>query len=219
MYKQTITLANRYEVCKLLAKHMLACDMQEFNTVNMSGIIDRGVNSLLGSTLYAIPDSLYVVVTAAFQDIHAEGTTVGIQLLLCPNGLNKQHYRSVMSAIREDLRKRGVTWLITSRRVSPYKYLYEYKPIQEVNMGVVKDVLKGVMGIDDSARKAAERAAEQQEKNMRAQTAQADAAAKLEAANALGQVANVQAGGQEARDVYEPKKKRGSGDTLGINTL
>ena len=86
-------------------------------------------------------------------------------------------------------------------------------------MGVVKDVLKGAMGIDDSARKAAEKAAEQQEKNMRAQTAQADAAAKLEAANARGQVANVQAGGQEASDVYEPKKKRGSGDTLGINTL
>lgn len=86
-------------------------------------------------------------------------------------------------------------------------------------MGVVKDVLKGALGMDDSARKAAEKAAEQQEKNMRAQTAQADAAAKLEAENALGQVANVQAGGQEASDVYEPKKKRVSGDTLGINTL
>ena len=86
-------------------------------------------------------------------------------------------------------------------------------------MGVVKDVLKGAMGMDDSARKAAEKAAEQQEKNMRAQTAQADAAAKLEAENAMGQVANVQAGGQEASDVYVPKKKRGSGDTLGINTL
>ena len=86
-------------------------------------------------------------------------------------------------------------------------------------MGVVKDVLKGALGMDDSARKAAEKAAEQQEKNMRAQTAQADAAAKLEAENAMGQVANVQAGGQEASDVYAPKKKRGSGDTLGINTL
>ena len=86
-------------------------------------------------------------------------------------------------------------------------------------MGVVKDVLKGALGMDDSARKAAEKAAEQQEKNMRAQTAQADAAAKLEAENAMGQVANVQAGGQEASDVYEPKKKRGSGDILGINTL
>ena len=86
-------------------------------------------------------------------------------------------------------------------------------------MGVVKDVLKGAMGMDDSARKAAEKAAEQQEKNMRAQTAQADAAAKLEAENAMGQVANVQAGGQEASDVYEPKKKRGSGGALGINTL
>ena len=86
-------------------------------------------------------------------------------------------------------------------------------------MGVVKDVLKGALGMDDSARKAAEKAAEQQEKNMRAQTAQADAAAKLEAENAMGQVANVQAGGQEASDVYEPKKKRVSGDTLGINTL
>ena len=86
-------------------------------------------------------------------------------------------------------------------------------------MGVVKDVLKGALGMDDSARKAAEKAAEQQEKNMRAQTAQADAAAKLEAENALGQVANVQAGGQEASDVYEPKKKRGGSDTLGINTL
>ena len=87
-------------------------------------------------------------------------------------------------------------------------------------MGVVKDMLKGALGMDDSARKAAERAAKQQEKNMRAQTAQADAAAKLEAENALRQVANVQAGGQEAGDVYAPKKKkRGGSDTLGINTL
>ena len=87
-------------------------------------------------------------------------------------------------------------------------------------MGVVKDMVKGVLGMDNSAQKAAEKAAETQEKNMRAQTAAAEAAAQLEAANALGQVANVQAGGQEAGDTYDPKKKRGSGaDTLGIGAL
>ena len=87
-------------------------------------------------------------------------------------------------------------------------------------MGVIKDMVKGVLGMDDSAQKAAEAAAEKQEKNMRDQTQRAEAAAQLEAANALGQVANVQAGGQEAGDVYNSKKKRSSGaDTLGIGAL
>ena len=87
-------------------------------------------------------------------------------------------------------------------------------------MGVIKDMAKGVLGMDDSAQKAAEKAAETQEKNMREQTQRAEAAAQLESANALSQVANVQTGGQEAGDTYDPKKKRGSGaDTLGIGAL
>ena len=87
-------------------------------------------------------------------------------------------------------------------------------------MGVVKDIAKGVLGMDNSAQKAAEKAAEQQAKNMREQTQRAEAAAQLESANALSQVANIQTGGQEAGDVYDPKKKkRGGSDTLGLGVL
>ena len=87
-------------------------------------------------------------------------------------------------------------------------------------MGVIKDMVKGVLGMDNSAQKAAEAAARRQEDNMRRQTNQQEAAAQLEAANALQQVANVQVGGQEGSDVYDPKKKkRGSSDTLGIGVL
>ena len=87
-------------------------------------------------------------------------------------------------------------------------------------MGVVKDMVKGVLGMDDSAQKAAEAAAQRQEDNMRRQANQAEAQAMLESANALNQVANVQAGGQEAADIYDPKKKKSGGsDTLGIGAL
>ena len=87
-------------------------------------------------------------------------------------------------------------------------------------MGVVKNMVKGVLGMDNSAQKAAEEAARGQEENMRRQTQQAESQAMLESANALSKVANVQAGGQEAADIYDPKKKKsGSNDTLGIGVL
>ena len=113
----------------MLAHVMLQCDMVEFNTVSIPNLIQRGMRSLVGGRLYSIPNSIYAVVTDAFEDIHAEGLTAGVQLMLCPNGLNVKDYKAVLTAIREDLRNNRVTWLITSRRVSPYKYLYEYKRV------------------------------------------------------------------------------------------
>ena len=129
MYSFEITSLNNYTVCAMLAHVMLQCDIIEFNSVSIPDLIQRGMRSLVGGRLYSIPNSIYAVVTDVFEDIHAEGLTAGVQLMLCPNGLSTKDYKTVLTAIREDLRSKGVAWLITSRRVSPYKYLYEYKRV------------------------------------------------------------------------------------------
>ena len=72
---------------------------------------------------------MYYAISAPTVDVHCKGL-VAISLLLVGANITSKVYREVMAEVYSDLRRiPSVTYLLKSRRLAPFKYLYEYKKL------------------------------------------------------------------------------------------